>query len=66
MAMSGDEDGDRWIEFEQKSGTTVIDTYEFVQRIITDIGPGTPQHRRLFAVDNLLAHKITSCCQPNS
>lgn len=57
MAISGDEDGGRWIDFEQKSGTTVTDTYKFVQRIINDIGPGTPQRRRLFTIDNLLAHK---------
>ena len=57
MAISGDEDGDRWLDFEKKSGTTVTDCYDFIRRIIEDIGPGTQERRRLFTMDNLLAHK---------
>ena len=44
------------MEFERKAGTTVADTYNFVLRILTDIGEGTPERRRLFTFDNLLAH----------
>ena len=57
MAISGDEDGDRWLDFEKKSGTTVTDFYILIVGIIDDIGPGTPLRRRCFTFDNLLAHK---------
>ena len=57
MAISGHRDGERWVDFERKSGTTTHDTYQFVLRILRSIGRGTPQRRRLFTMDNLLAHK---------
>ena len=57
LGISGAAAGERWMEFEQKSGTTAIDTYNFVHRIIDDIGPGTPARRRCFHMDNLLAHR---------
>ena len=60
MTISRDEDGDKWIDFGKKSGTAMIDTYKFLQRIINDINPGIPQRRRLFTMDNLLTHKKTA------
>ena len=57
MDISGHRDGERWVDFERKSGTTTHDTYQFVLRILRSIGRGTPQRRRLFTMDNLLAHK---------
>ena len=30
MAISGDANGERWYEFERKTGTTVFDTYNFI------------------------------------
>lgn len=41
---------------EQKSGTTILDFVEFIQRILLGIGPGTPERRRCFLMDNLSAH----------
>ena len=57
MAISGGLDGRRWLDFERKSGTTVADFYDFILRILTTIGHATPNSRRLFTMDNLLAHK---------
>ena len=57
MAVAGDEHSERWIDFEQKSETTVTDTYAFICRIIHSIGPSRPLHSRLFTVNNLLVHR---------
>ena len=42
---------------EQQAGTTVNDMYDFILRILESIERGTPQRRRLFTMDNLLAHR---------
>ena len=57
LAISGDIAGERWLDFERKAGTTVNDCYEFILVILVSIGRGTAQRRRLFTMDNLLAHK---------
>ena len=49
--------GDFWLDFEQKAGTAINNTYDFVLQIPRSTGRGTPQRRRLFTVDNLLTHK---------
>ena len=63
MAIEGDPSGDRWFDLEQKSGTTIADFYSFVERILDSIGDGTPERRRLFTMDNLLAHRHTTILQ---
>lgn len=60
MAVAGedDEDGisDRWYDLWEDGGTTNERFYEFVERIINGIGPGTEERRRCFTMDNLNAH----------
>ena len=46
MAISGDRNGQRWVLFEEKAGTTAHDFVTFVLQILADIGPGTAQRRR--------------------
>ena len=41
----------------EDGGTTIIKFVEFIQRILNDIGPGTPGNRRCFTMDNLTAHR---------
>ena len=43
MAISGDIDGDRWLDFVRKGGTTVNDTQDFILQILQSIKPGTAQ-----------------------
>ena len=40
MDISGGQDGRRWIAFERKTGTSVVDFYEFILRISRSIGRG--------------------------
>ena len=36
-------DGRRWMQFDaDRSGTTVVDFYDFVRRVLIDLGAGTP------------------------
>ena len=56
FAISGDVNGERWVDFDWRSGTSINDTYEFILRILESIGPGTPERRRCFTMDNLLSH----------
>ena len=56
MVIEGYTSGDRWFDFEQKSGTTIPDFCSFFKRILNSIGNGTLQRRRLFTMDNVLAH----------
>ena len=56
MAISGDQNGERWVDFARKAGTTAIDFYDYIMTIINDIGPGTAVRRRCFTFDNLTAH----------
>jgi hypothetical protein len=54
--ISGGPDGQRWLEFKREGGTDVLFFLHFIQRILVDIGPGTPGDRKCFTFDNLLAH----------
>ena len=56
MAIAGDANGQRWVSFEQRAGTSAVDFLDFILVILTDIGPGTAQRRRCFTFDNLTAH----------
>jgi hypothetical protein len=42
MAIAGDQTGDRWLDFYERRGTTVPDVFDFIRRILQDIGQGTP------------------------
>ena len=53
LAISGDANGNRWHEIWTGEGTTGIRMVRFIRRIINQIGPGTPQRRRCFVMDNL-------------
>jgi transposase len=53
MAIAGNPEGDRWLQFQVKAGTTIYDTVDFLQDILADI----PNQRRTFLCDNLSAHK---------
>jgi hypothetical protein len=33
MAIAGDQTGDRWYDFYERRGTTVMDVYDFILRI---------------------------------
>jgi len=57
LAIYGDPAGERWLDFERKAGKTVEDCYQFILAILISIGRGTPLRRRMFTMDNLLAHK---------
>lgn len=59
MAISGaagHPSAERWIDMWNVGGTTVDRFVTFIQRILHDIGPGTPARRRVFTMDNLTAH----------
>ena len=51
------QDSARWLEMWEEGGTTVMKFITFIQRIPNDIGPGTPQRRRCFTMDNLNSHR---------
>lgn len=62
LAISGEtptvnQDAARWLEMWNQGGTTTARFLAFIQRILDDIGPGTPQRRRTFIFDNLGAHR---------
>ena len=54
MAIAGDPQGHRWLQFQVKAGTTVHDTVAFLQDIIADI---PNNDRKTFLCDNLISHK---------
>jgi hypothetical protein len=58
LAISADpNNGRRWVEISHgRSGTTNTDFYDFIRRIIIDLGPGTPNRRFCFILDNLVVH----------
>ena len=57
MAVSGNPvNPDRWFEIWNVGGTTIARFYAFIERIIADIGQGTPGNRYCFTMDNLDAH----------
>ena len=59
MAISGDDapgQANCWVDLWEAGGTTNERFLAFVDAIITDIGPGTNERRRTFAMDNLNVH----------
>ncbi len=50
------QDAARWLEMWETGGTTTGRFFDFIERILNDIGPGTPQRRRCFTMDNLSSH----------
>ena len=56
MGISGNDEGDRWYDLWEEGGTTNERFIDFIQRILNDIGPGTPERRYCFTMDNLSAH----------
>ena len=56
LAIAGDNNGDRWLDYWTGEGTNANRTIGFVQKIVDDIGPGTPARRRCFTMDNLSSH----------
>jgi transposase len=54
MAVAGNPEGDCWLDFQVKAGTSIHDTVTFLQHILADI-PNSNQ--RTFLCDNLSAHK---------
>ena len=59
-AIRGGVAGGCWVDFQLKSGTTVLDTYNFLNTLITNLGDGgvagtVPTHT--FICDNLTSHK---------
>ena len=56
LAISGDDVANRWYDMWKEGGTTNDRMITFIERILQDIGPGTPQRRRCFTMDNLSSH----------
>ena len=57
LAVLGDPaNPERWFEIWREGGTTVDRFYRFIQRILNDLGPGTPGNRFTFTMDNLNSH----------
>ena len=50
-------DAFRMVEMWESGGTTATRFINFIQRILDRIGPGTPQRRRCFTMDNLTSHQ---------
>ena len=58
LAISGDlQNPDRWMDLFDEGGTTLERFIAFIQRILNDLGPGTPGNRKCFTMDNLNSHK---------
>lgn len=62
-AIRGGQQGGSWIDFVLTPGTSIVDTYDFLQHIITDVGPGgIPaaggiDNTQTFICDNLISHR---------
>jgi hypothetical protein len=56
MAVSADPNGERWVNFVRKPGTSIFDFATFIQRIVDSLPPGTAARWRCFIMDNLSAH----------
>ena len=60
MAISGESiangGGQRWVDTWTEGGTTIAKFIDFMQTILNYTGPGTPQRRRCFTMDNLNSH----------
>ena len=62
MAISDDPQGERWYNFKQKTGPSIADFCNFIERLLNFIPDGNAQRRRLFT-DNLAAHKQITVVQ---
>jgi hypothetical protein len=51
---------DRWVDVWTGCGTTITRFVQFISAILNDIGPGTPQRRRVSTMDNLTTHRYIS------
>ena len=56
-AISGSEDGERWLMMEDRSGTTLPLCVRFIRHILDGLGQGMPGNRRCIVMDNLNVHK---------
>jgi len=57
LAIRGDPDNpDRWFDTWLEGGTTINRFYQFIERVIDSIGPGTDENRFTFTMDNLNSH----------
>ena len=56
LAIAGDEDGSRWLDYWTGEGTDGDRMVKFVRHILVDIGLGTNDRRRTFTMDNLSSH----------
>jgi len=56
LAVSGSVQAERWAHIWLVGGTTNDRMIDFIQDILNDIGPGSPQRRRCFIMDNLNSH----------
>ena len=56
LAISASVAAERWVDIWIEGGTTTDRMCQFIQNILNNIGPGTPQRRRCFIMDNLNSH----------
>ena len=56
LAISGDPASNRWRDMWLVGGTTGDKMIGFIENILQDIGPGTPERRYCFTMDNLRSH----------
>ena len=57
FAIAGSQQGERWMDLWDEGGLDLPRFLRFIQRMLNDIGPGTPQRRRCFTMDNCSTHK---------
>lgn len=47
----------RWVDTWRDGGTTINKFQRFIQRVLDDLGPGTPNDHYVFTMDNLNTHR---------
>lgn len=57
FAIAGSQQAERWMELWDQGGLDLVRFLAFIQRILNDIGPGTPQRRWCFTMDNCSTHR---------
>jgi DDE superfamily endonuclease len=55
-AICGGPNGGVWIDLSDRTGTSIVNTYDFLEGVITDIGNGGGGNTHTFICDNLTAH----------
>ena len=55
-AISGSDDGLRWVQTEDRGGTDLPTFYSFVEMILDDLGQGDAETYRVLTMDNLNVH----------